>query len=419
MPRKAEELDALAVKKLKEPGLYFVGGVAGLGLQITPSGSRSWILRAMVGGKRRDHGLGAFYGTNGLARAREKAQEARDKIRAGVDPIEEGRAARSKLKSEKARELTFAQAAKKYITTNKAGWRNEKHQAQWASTLETYANPVMGNLLVKDITVTHVTRVLEPIWQTKTETATRVRQRVERVLDWAIASGFREGPNPAIWKGNLQMILPAPTKVAKVEHHAALPISEVGAFMVGLRRENGIAPRCLEFAILTAMRSGEVRGVTWSEIDLHSKVWTIPGSRMKAGREHRVPLSEPAIALLRALPRAESIDLLFPSPTGGMLSDMALTALTRRMKADCVPHGFRSSFRDWCAERTAYPHELAEMALAHTIANKTEAAYRRGDLFEKRRKLMKEWAEFVGKIEKKPAARKGNVVDIGKARSAA
>ena len=242
--------------------------------------------------------------------------------------------------------------------------------------------------------LSHVVKILEPIWNTKTETATRLRGRIESVLDWATVRGFRHGENPARWKGHLDKILPKPSKVTKVEHHVALPVDDIGAFMAELRKREGVAARALEFAILTAARSGEVRGATWSEIDLDSGVWIIPGERMKAGREHRVPLSEGAIKLLQALPRFGHTDLVFVAPRGGMLSDMTMTAVMRRMEVDAVPHGFRSTFRDWAAERTAYPRDVAEMALAHTIGDKVEAAYRRGDLFEKRCRMMADWAAF-------------------------
>jgi integrase len=413
MGRIARELGPLAVSRLTAPGLYFVGGVAGLALQISPSGARSWVLRVVVAGKRRDMGLGAASSANGLAHARGKAQAARDKIRAGIDPIEEARSARSRLKAQRASALTFKQCAEKYIAAHQAGWKNDKHAAQWGATLQTYAYPVMGSLLVRDVDVAHVTRVLEPIWQEKTETASRVRGRIQAVLDWAAAHGYRpKGLNPAAWKGHLDKLLPRPSKVAKVEHHSALPIAEVGSFMAALAKQEGISARALEFAILTAARSGEVRVATWSEMDLQGKLWTIAAERMKAGREHRVPLSDAAVRLLKALPREEDSELVFAAPRGGALSDMALTAVCRRMKVQAVPHGFRSSFRDWASERTNVPRDVAEMALAHAIPSKVEAAYRRGDLFEKRRKLMQSWSEFCAKVERQMPG-KDKVADVG------
>jgi integrase len=412
MGRKAVELGPLAVSKLTEPGMHFVGGVSGLALQVLPTGGRTWILRAVIGGKRRDMGLGGFPDVT-LAGARQAARVARNKVREGVDPIEDARAARSRLKAERAAALTFKQCAEKYISGHRASWKNEKHADQWASTLQTYAYPFMGELLVRDVAVAHVLAALEPIWHSKTETASRVQGRIAAVLDWATARSYRSGENPARWKGHLDKLLPAPSKVAKVEHHIALPISDLGAFMVELRKQNGNGAKALEFAILTATRSGEVRGATWDEIDMKGAVWVIPAERMKAEREHRVPLSDAALALLKAQPRVEGNELIFPSPRGSELSDMTMTKVLRDMKVPAVPHGFRSTFRDWAAERTNYPRDVAEMALAHAVANKTEAAYRRGDLFEKRRRMMADWAAFCARKEAK-----GKVVPLN-TRSAA
>jgi integrase len=398
MGRKAVELKPMSVARLAKPGIHAVGGVSGLVLQVLPTGGRTWLLRAMVGGKRRYMGLGGYPDVP-LADAREAARAARTMIRAGIDPIEEARAARSQLKAARAAALTFAECAGKYIRAHEPSWSNAKHAAQWTSTLETYAYPMMGTLLVRDVGVAHVLAVLEPIWSTKAETASRVRQRIEAVLDWAAARTYRDKDNPARWKGHLDKLLPARSKVAKVEHHAALPVADVGAFMVALRNQQGMGARALEFAILTAARSGEVRGATWGEIDRKAGVWTLPAERMKAGREHRVPLSDAALELLDALPCIAGDELLFPAPRGKQLSDMTLTAVLRRMKVPAVPHGFRSTFRDWAADRTNYPRDVAEMALAHAIGDKVEAAYRRGDLFEKRRAMMAEWAHFLAAPE--------------------
>lgn len=393
MPVKAKELGPLAVSKLTTPGLYFVGGVAGLALQVLPTGGRTWVLRATMGGRRRDMGLGGFPDLP-LADARTAARKARELIRAGLDPIEEARAAISAKRASAAKDVTFKEATTAYIAAHEASWRNAKHAQQWTNTLATYAEPTIGDLLVRDIELTHVLTILEPIWTAKTETATRLRGRIEQILDWATARGHRQGLNPARWRGHLDKLLAKPSKVARVEHRAALPVEGVGAFMTALRGVDGMGARALEFAVLTAARSGEVRGATWAEIDLKARVWTVPGSRMKAGREHRVPLSTQAVALLEALPRIEGVDLVFPAPRNGPLSDMTLTAVLRRMKVAAVPHGFRSTFRDWAAERTNYPRDAAEMALAHAIGDKVEAAYRRGDLFEKRRRMMADWATF-------------------------
>lgn len=399
MARKATEMGPLAVSRLTSPGLHFVGGVAGLALQVTPSGARSWVLRFVVGGKRREMGLGGFPDVT-LAGARDAARTARAKVKAGADPIEDGRAARSALRAATLAAITFEESALRYVKAHESGWRNPKHAAQWRSTLATYAFPIVGDVLVRDVELPQVLAVLEPLWHVKTETASRLRGRVEAVLDWATGRGFRSGPNPARWKGSLATCLPAPGKVAKVEHHAALPLGEVGAFMQTLREQAGMGARALEFAILTAARSGEVRGALWAEIDRGAAVWTVPADRMKASKEHRVPLSNAALALLDALPRIAGDELVFPAQRGGMLSDMTLSAVLRRMKVDAVPHGFRSTFRDWCSERTNYPREAAEMALAHAIGDKVEAAYRRGDLFEKRRLMMADWAQFLARLER-------------------
>lgn len=398
MPRKAKELSALEVSRLTKAGRYAVGVVDGLHLEVSGTGARSWVLRITVGNKRSDIGLGGYPAVT-LAAAREAARETRAKVRNGIDPVQESKAIKSALKASQAAALTFKECAEKYIAAHKEAWKNEKHRAQWTSTLEAYAYPHIGSLLIRDIELPNVLAVLEPIWKTKTETASRLRGRIESVIDWATANGYRQGLNPARWRGHLDKLLAKPSKVAKVEHHEALALSAVGSFMVELRKLDGQGPRALDFAILTAARSGEVRGATWEEIDIPGKLWTIPAGRMKAGREHRVPLSAEAIKILEAQPRLAETNLAFPSARGGKLSDMTLSAVTRRMGAPCVPHGFRSSFRDWASERTNYPSEMAELALAHTISDKVEAAYRRGDMFEKRRRMMDDWAKFCGTVE--------------------
>lgn len=397
MPKLVRALGAQAVKCLKTPGYHAVGEVAGLNLQITAGGSRSWVLRLRVGAKRREIGLGAYPGVS-LADARVKAQAMRDAVRAGRDPLLELRAARSALIAEQASAKTFRQCADAYIAAHEAGWKNTKHGQQWRNTLETYVHPTVGALLVRDVTKDHVLSVLRPIWTTKPETAARVRSRVELVLSYAMQAGYRpEEANPARWRGGLDKLLPARSKVARVVHHPALPVGEVGAFFQNLRTAQGMGARALEFAILTAARSGEVRGATWAEIDLQAKTWAVPAEHMKAGKEHRVPLSDAALALLRQVGAdgAQPNTLVFPAPRGGMLSDMTLTAVTRRMGTTAVPHGFRSTFRDWTGERTTFAREVAEAALAHTLDSKVEAAYARGDLFAKRAKLMQAWADFL------------------------
>ena len=398
MPKIPKEMGPLEVSRLTSPGLHSVGGVTGLMLQVTATGARSWILRVKVGSKRRDMGLGAYPSVT-LAQAREKAREKREMIEKGIDPIEMKKAAKSALLAAQVKEITFKQSAERFIEAKRHEWKNPKHVAQWGSTLETYAYPVIGNLLVRDIDLSHVLKILEPIWKTKTETAARLRGRIENVLDWATVHKHREGENPARWKGHLDKILSMPSRIAKVEHHDALPYSEIGSFMAELRKREGIGARALEFAILTAARSGEVRGARWEEIDLDKSIWIIPAERMKMKKEHRVPLSQAAIDLLKSVPRLDTPNI-FPSSKNGMLSDMTLSAILRRMNIEAVPHGFRSTFRDWCAEQTAYPREVAEQALAHGLKDKVEAAYQRGDLFEKRRRLMDEWATYCGTVNK-------------------
>lgn len=399
MPKLAKELGPLAVSKLSSAGLHFVGAVPGLAMQITPGGARSWTLRVVIAGRRRDMGLGNYPSVT-LAMAHGKAREARELIRKGIDPIEQQRAAQSVLRATVASALTFKECAKTYMTTHEAGWKNAKHAQQWRNTLEEYAYPVMGDLLARDVAKEHVLAVLRPIWTGKTETASRLRGRIELILSYAMQAGYRpEGLNPARWRGGLDKLLPPPSKVAKVEHHAALPLRDIGSFMRRLRAAQGMGARALEFAILSAARSGEVRGALWSEIDREERIWVVPAARMKAGKEHRVPLSDAAIELLDSLPAVDRGELVFQAPRDGMLSDMTLSAVLRRMGVAAVPHGFRSTFRDWAAERTKHPNEVCEMALAHAVRDRVEAAYRRGDLFEKRRLMMQEWADFLACVE--------------------
>jgi integrase len=399
MPKVAKELGALAVQRLTAPGLHAVGGVAGLLIQVKETGARTWILRVRVGGKRRDMGLGGFP-TVTLAMARERAREARLAINQGVDPVEDRLSARKAAAAATQSEITFDEAARKFIEAKRHEWKNDKHQAQWSSTLEQHAFPVIGQMRVREIQLSHVLKILEPIWTTKTETASRLRGRIESVLDWATVRHYREGLNPARWKGHLDKALAAPNKVVRKQHFAALPWARVPAFMSELRARDGIAARALEFGILCASRSGEIRGARWAEINLDAGLWVIPAERMKAEKEHRVPLSPAAINLLREAPRFADSELVFPSPRGKELSDMTLTAVLRRMNLDVTQHGFRSSFRDWAAEATNYPREVAEMALAHSIGDKVEAAYRRGDLFEKRRAMMADWAAYCSQSVK-------------------
>jgi integrase len=393
MARKAKELSALEVARLAKPGLHAVGGVAGLALLISPSGGKSWILRARIGSRRRDMGLGGYPDVP-LKDARESARRAREKIRIGIDPIEEHHAAKRALIATRNNTVNFEKATYAFLEAKSDEWKNPKHRAQWQNTLEAYAFPFIGDMPVHEIQQAHVLQVLEPIWRTKTETASRVRGRIETILDWARVRGYRTGDNPAAWKGHLDMILPKPSKITKVSHFAAMDYRQISRFMAELRKQESMGARALEFAILTAARSGEVRGATWNEFDLEQRVWTIPAERMKASKEHRVPLSQAAVDLLDALHRFARPHYVFPGAKGGQLSDMALTAVLRRMGQAVTAHGFRSTFRDWAAECTNFPNHVVEMALAHTIENKVEEAYRRGDLFEKRKKLMQAWTDY-------------------------
>lgn len=416
MPKLATELGALDIKRLVHGGgkgnsMVAVGGVTGLYVQITPNGAKTWILRMRIGERRRDFGLGG-YPTVTLAQARDKAREARAKVESGIDPVEERKSARARIIASQRRGLLFSEAVDRALVSRLDAFRNEKHRKQWRSTLDTYALPVIGSMSVQDIAVHDVLRVLEPIWATKTETASRLRGRIEAVLSWATVSGHRAGDNPARWAGNLKELLPAASKVAKEDNQPALQLKDAPAWYAELKERQGFVARALEFLALTAARSGEVRGARWDEIDVEHRLWIIPASRMKMQREHRVPLSQQALDLLAALPRLDTNPLVFPAARGGPLSDMALSMLMKRQhaasieaggpgfvdrvtKRPAVPHGMRSSFRDWVAERTQYPGEMAEVALAHRISNAVEAAYRRGDMVEKRRAMMGDWAGFL------------------------
>ena len=403
MSLQAKELKPLEVARLISPGLHFVGGVRGLALQVTGPTARSWVLRMAVGSKRRQIGLGS-YPTVPLAEAREKARAKRKMVEEGFDPVAERRAAHARLVADQKTAMTFEQACRQYLESQASEWKNAKHAGQWAATLKTYADPFMGKLLVRDIQKEHVLAALKPIWHTKTETASRVRGRIESVIAWADKHANLERLNPARWKGHLELLLPKPSKVQTVEHFRALPVGMVGAFMVELRKQHGTSARSLEFSILCASRSGEIRHATWGEIDMDAGLWVIPGHRMKMGKEHRVPLSPTALDVLRREkgqkhPAGFKSELVFPSASGGPQSDMSMTQVLRRMNVDAVPHGFRSTFRDWAAERTNYSPELCEIALAHAVGDKVMQAYLRSDMVEKRRKLMSAWAAFLSKPE--------------------
>lgn len=393
MPKIAKALGALEVKRLVTPGLHAVGTVAGLCLLVKPSGARSWVLRTMIGKRRAELGLGG-YPTFTLAQAIDSARSILQKIKEGTDPVAERHVNRSAI------EWTFKRTALAYIEQHRPSWRNAKHASQWESTLEAYAYPVFGAKHVRDVSKGDVLAAIEPIWTTKNETAVRTRNRIELVLAYAVQREYRpEGLNPARWRGNLDGALPKPSKVNNREHFEAVPIDDMHAFMQRLRGIEGLGARALEFSVLTVCRTGAVRLATWEEIDLQAAVWSIPGSKMKSGKAFRIPLSAQVIKLIKALPRFENVPLVFPGKANKPLSDMTLTAVMRRMGLTAVPHGFRSTFADWTSERTATPSEIREMALAHAIGDATEEAYRRGDLFEKRRELMSLWARF---IETKP-----------------
>jgi integrase len=376
--------------------MYADGG--GLYLQVTEGGA-SWIYRYMLNKRAREMGLGPV-ALFGLSEARAKALDARRLRHEGIDPIEARKAARARERLDAAKAVTFQECAEAYIKAHRMGWRNGKHTAQWEATLATYARPIMGALPVQAIDTALVLKVLEPIWAAKPETASRLRGRIESILDWAKVRGYREGENPARWRGHLDKLLPARSKVRKVEHHAALPYDELPGFLVALREHQGFVARALEFTILTAARTGETMGARWNEFDLLDKTWTVPAGRMKAGREHRVPLSARVLAILQEMHAHRSADdgFVFPGGKPGKpLSNMAFLMHLRRTgrgDGDLTTHGFRSSFRDWVAERTSFPSEVAELALAHAVGNPVEAAYRRGDLFEKRRRLMQQWGTF-------------------------
>lgn len=379
------------------PGLY---------LRVRESGAAYWMYRYSRSGSSHEISLGPTYSKT-LAEARAEAEGLRVARYKGADPVRERR---------KDKGSTFAECASDYIEANRAGWKNEKHAGQWQATLDTYAAPIFGTRPISDIDTSLVLKVLEPIWTEKAETASRLRGRIEAVLDWATVKGYRSGENPARWKGHLDKLLPKTGKIAKVRHHAALAYSQIGIFMAALGKQEGMGARALEFAILTAARSGEVRGAKWNEIDREGQRWTIPAERMKAGKEHHVPLSDAAVELLDGLPRIEGTELIFPGTKGQALSDMTLTAVIRRMNdiKDKAPawtdsagetitaHGFRSTFRDWAGETTAHPREVIEHALAHQLKDKAEAAYQRGSLFERRRALMEDWGDAV-KFRPRPA----------------
>lgn len=412
MPKKAKELSALAVSKLKENGKHAVGGVDGLYLRIVGN-SRAWVLCAAMGSRinqsgkevvrRLSIGLGPFPEVS-LAEARDQARTLRKQIRDGIDPLQEKQ--KAKLAARKSK--TFEQCALAFIADKQIEWKNDKHIKQWTSTLTTYAFPLIGNLPITAIDNDAILLVLRQevpikeggeasLWTARNETASRLRGRLESILDWAKVSGYREGENPAAWLGNLKHVLPSPGKVQKVEHHAALPFGQIGAFMALLRKRSGTSAKALEFAILTAARSGEVRGATWDEIDMKNRTWTVDAERMKASKSHTVPLSDAAYTLLQGLPRIVGNPLIFPAPRGSAMSDQAFKALFDRMQvSNITTHGFRSTFKDWArsCKGTEFADEVSELALAHVNNDQTRAAYARDQLLPQRRQLMQEWATY-------------------------
>jgi integrase len=397
MARTLNRLSTLKVARMKTPGLYADGG--SLYLRVAEGGSKQWVFRYVTSGRMRDMGLGPVH-TLTLAQAREKAREARLLRLEGIDPIESKRARMAALRAADAKAMTFADCARGFIRDNESSWTNAKHRHEWERSVREYVYPVLGTLPVAAIDTPLVLKVIKPLWERVPETASRVRGRIENVLGWATVHHYRTGDNPARWNGLLEHALPA--RPAKVEHHAALPYAEVPAFMAKVRQQNGATAACLEFIVLSAARLGEAIYATWDEIDLQNHVWIVPARRMKAGVEHRVPLSAAAIAVLKDVQEIKHSDYVFSGVRQGRpIGKNAPRLLAKEITGNdnVTVHGFRSSFRDWASERTSFPREVAEMALAHAIPNAVEAAYRRGDLFEKRRRMMEAWAEFCGKSQ--------------------
>lgn len=396
MARAVDRLSARRVQTEKRSGYHADG--RGLYLQVSGAGTKSWVLRYMLAGKGREMGLGSAEIVS-LEQARKKRDEQRNLLLERIDPIEARKLERAQNALALAQAKTFEDCAKAYIEAHRADWKNVKHASQWENTLKTYAYPTLGALPVQSVDTGHIQEALKAIWSSKRETATRLRGRMEKILDWAAALGYRAGPNPARWRGHLDHVLAKDKRRKRIKHHAAMPFQQIGSFVPKLREQDGIAARALELTILTAARTGEVIGATWAELDLEGAIWTVPAERMKGGRPHRVPLSPSAVKLLRTLPSTDGY--VFPGRQARKpLSNMAMLQLLERMgHGELTVHGFRSTFRDWASERTSYPRKVCEMALAHAIADETEAAYRRGDLFEKRRKLMLEWSRHCDRSD--------------------
>ena len=411
MPKKAAELTDLQVRRLKPlisektgkpyTSLIAVGGVAGLHIQITTTESKSWILRTKVGIKRRDFGLGGYPEVS-LSVARNKAREYKQKISEGVDPTIERDKLKAELIATQAKQMTFKEAANKFIAMKSQEFRGQRQRVQWEQSLANHAYSVIGDLNISDIKRAHIETILNPIWTTKNSTAVSVRTRIKRIFDWCLARDFIEGSNPAQWEGNLKELYPLPSKIRKVTHFESIPHKSIAKFMSDLAKREGVAARALEFTILTASRSNEVMGdkrinklgITWQEIDFENKVWTIPAERMKAGKQHKVPLSDKAIKMLEAQPKDNPLGLVFPNRDGGIPSDNFMRSVLKRMGIECTTHGFRSTFKEWAREETNYAEELSELALSHVNTDQTRAAYARSELLEPRRKLMSEWEKY-------------------------
>lgn len=429
MPKKAKELSAIEVKRLtvntNADGVPYntfhrVGGVSGLILQITPTGAKSWLLRTHVGEKRRSIGLGGFPDVS-LADARIKAQATKEQIELGFDPVETKRAAKRALIDTQRQTITFEDAARRYIEMKAKEFKNPRQADQWTSSLTSYAFPIIGTVPVRDIELTHIKAVLDPVWERINETANRVRGRIENILGWATIHQYRSGENPARWNNYLDQIYPAPGKVQSVKHHEAMPFKEVPAFMAELRKRDGLAARALEFTILTASRTNESigdkrinkRGMVWGDVDMDTRLWTVPAELMKAGRKHQVPLSDAAMNVLAKLDRGADDALIFHGAGGAIASNNFLSSVLKRMGADCTAHGFRSSFKDWARSMTAYDDEVSELALAHISSDQTRAAYARDGLIDKRRLMMNDWAQYCEHGQKI----KDNVIAIGERRA--
>ena len=407
MARQINKLSDRWVKATKQPGRFADGN--GLYLQVSQSASKSWLFRFMQDGRSREMGLGSTSAIS-LAEARTAALQCQRLLRDGIDPIKDRHERLTKVKAEKRDVLTFSHCAAEYLKAHSASWKSLRHAEIWASSVKRYADPVIGAMPVNAVDRSHIMRVLDPIWRVKTETAKKLRGRLESILDWATVQDYRKGENPARWKGHLDKLLPKPSEVHRVKHFPALPYQEINAFMNELRQREAASARALRLIILTAVRSGELRGAVWSEFNLADATWTIPAERMKAGKEHVIPLSAEAVSILQALPRMASSGYLFTGAKSGRpLSDVVFKKLMERMKRSGITtHGFRSSFRDWAAEQTSFPREVIESALAHQLRDKAEAAYFRSNLLNKRRELMNMWGEYM----KKPLVQEAEVIQL-------